>query len=119
MIIRKEQPDYRVAVHLDPPTNQQNQNQVQLGGEVLRRGGTLEMKVNLERRDKFNGEVAVSVEGLPAGVTCTGAVIGGDNERASLVFAAADNAAPWSGPIKVVAKSTINGQEVVRQAWER
>jgi hypothetical protein len=105
-----------VAVYLDPPTGQNQQNQSPLSAAVLRKGGTLELRVALDRRDGFTGEVTVTAEGLPAGITCPGAVIGGNMEMGSLVFTAADNAASSSGPIKVTAKANINGQDVVRTA---
>lgn len=115
LVIRKEKPDYRLAVYLDPPAMQNNQGSP-LGAPVLRKGGTLELRATLNRRDGFAGEVAINVEGLPAGITCPGAVVGGTSESASLVFTAADSVASWSGPIKLTGKATINGQEVVRTA---
>lgn len=116
LIIRKEQPDYRLAVFLDPPSPQNNNNIAILSGPVLRKGGTLELRVNVDRRDSFDGEVQLSVEGLPGGITCPGAIVGGSVESASLVFTAAENVPSWSGPIKVVGKAQVNGQEVVRYA---
>ena len=116
LIIRKEKPDFRLAAYLDPPIVNNNQNSSALGGAVLRKGGTLELRVNLERRDSFDGEVTISVEGLPAGITCPGAVVGGPTTSASLVFTAAENVTTWSGPIKIVGKANINGQEVTHVA---
>ncbi|HTN77855.1 MAG TPA: PPC domain-containing protein [Pirellulaceae bacterium] len=115
LIIRREQPDFRAAVYVDAPAMPANQNQVPLAGAALRRGGSLELKISLDRRDGFAGDVALSIEGLPAGVTCNGAVLGGNNERGSLVVAAADNVAAWSGAVRIVAKANINGQDVVRE----
>ena len=62
---------------------------------------------SLQRRDEFAGEIAVSVEGLPPGVTCAGAVLGGGVDEGSLVLVAADDASAWAGPIKVIAKGKI------------
>jgi hypothetical protein len=116
LVIRKERPDFRLAVYLDPPGQAGNPNISLLSAPVLRKGGTLELRVSLDRRDNFTGEVTVSVEGLPAGITCPGAVVGGQTESASLVLTAADTIASWSGPIKIVGKATINGAEVIRPA---
>jgi hypothetical protein len=74
------------------------------------------LQLTLDRRDEFKGEVTVTVEGLPAGVTCPGAILGGDVSSAALILSAEENAAAWTGPIRIVAKSQVNGQEVVRVA---
>ena len=70
----------------------------------------------MQRRDEFDGEIAVSVEGLPAGVTCPGAVLGGSVNEGSLVFVAAEDAPAWAGPIKIVAKAKVGDREVMREA---
>ena len=70
----------------------------------------------MQRRDEFDGEIAVSVEGLPPGVTCPGAVLGGGVTEGSLVLVAAEDASAWAGPIKIVAKARIGGREVAREA---
>lgn len=116
LIIRQAKPDFRLAAYLDLPTTQNNQNRSSLDAPVLRKGGTLELRVALDRRDNFAGEITINVEGLPAGVTCPGAVAGGTTESASLVLTAAESVASWSGPIKIIGKATINGQEVTRHA---
>ena len=74
------------------------------------------MPVSADRRDGFDGEILVTVEGLPAGVTCKGAILGGAATSAELVLMAAENAPAWAGPLKVVGKATIDGKEVVREA---
>jgi hypothetical protein len=116
LCIRRAQPDFRVVAYLDPPSPQNNNNQALLSGPVLRKGGSLELRVRIDRRDNFIGEVTVGVEGLPAGVTCNGAVLGGNVDTAPLVFTAAENAAASSSPLKITAKANINGQDVVREA---
>lgn len=114
LVIRKPEPDFRVAVFPDSPPNPQNQQITQMETAVVRKGGTTMLKVVVERRDEFAGEIAVSVEGLPAGVTCPGAVLGGNVNTATLVIASTDAATAWTGPLKITAKSNINGQDHVR-----
>jgi len=100
LVIRKEEPDFRVIAYPVEPKTQQQQQQPQAGiiSPFVRKGGSLLLNVELDRRDGFTGEVAVSLEGLPAGVTCSGAVLGGVNGGA-LVVMADENAAAWSGPV--------------------
>jgi len=117
LAIREPQPDFRLVVYpTSPPANQQQQVQTALATTSVRRGGTTALGVVVQRRDEFDGEVSVSVEGLPAGVTCPGAVLGGTVSEGSLVFVAADDASTWAGPIKVVAKAKVGGPEVTREA---
>jgi hypothetical protein len=117
LVIRKGEPDFRaIVVAMPPPAGAPNQPAVPLGVPTVRRGGTVTVQLNVERRDDFKGEVAVSVEGLPAGVTCPGAVLGGDASTTQLVFTATEDAAAWAGPIRVIAKAQVEGKEVVRIA---
>lgn len=114
--IRRQTPDFRMVAYVDVPSAQNNNNQVALSGPVVRKGGATEVRIRLDRRDGFEGEVTISADGLPAGVTCSGAVLGGKVETGSLVFMAAESAAANSSQLKIIAKATINGQEVVREA---
>lgn len=119
LVIRRATPDFRLVAFAQPLKNgadQAQQQQVPLAYPVLRRGGTSLFAVTVDRRDGFQGEITVSAEGLPPGVTCPSAVLGGSVESATLVLSAADDAAPWSGTIRLVGKAQINGQEAVRVA---
>jgi len=115
--IRPAEPDFRLLAYADKPAQgQRDQNQTRLESLTIRKGGTTSMTVIVQRRDEFAGEIAVSVEGLPAGITCPGAVIGGDVKQAALVFTATDGVSAWIGPIKIVGKAKIGESEVVREA---
>lgn len=117
LCIREPKPDFRVVVYpTSPPANQQQLQQTALATASIRRGGTIALAAIAQRRDEFDGEIAISVEGLPTGITSPGAVLGGSVTDGSLVLVAADDAPAWAGPIKVVAKGTIAGREVTREA---
>ncbi len=79
-------------------------------------GGHQALTVFAWRHDGFTGDVALSVEGLPPGVTCPPQVLAGATRRATLVLTAAASAAEWTGEIKVKGKATIAGKEVVVEA---
>jgi hypothetical protein len=115
LVIKPEEPDFRLIARAVATMSQQDQ-QLPLQSIVIRKGGTAIIPINVDRRDGFEGDVTISVEGLPTGVTCAGAVVGGSVERTQLVVVAADGAAAASGPIKIVGKAQINGKEVVREA---
>ncbi|MCA9224296.1 MAG: PPC domain-containing protein [Planctomycetales bacterium] len=115
LAIRPEQPGLRLIAYPEQPLTPNN-NAVSQFSAVLRKGGTTVIKTVLERRDGFDGEVEIGVEGLPAGVKCSGAVLAGAVDTAWLVLEAEENAAEWAGSIRVFGKATIDGKQVTRYA---
>jgi hypothetical protein len=115
LVIKPDEPDFRLVARAVATMNQQDQI-LPLQSVVVRKGGTAIIPINVDRRDGFDGDVTITVEGLPAGVSCAGAVVGGSVERTQLVIVAADGAAAASGAIKIVGKAQIGGKEVVREA---
>jgi hypothetical protein len=115
LVIKPEEPDFRLVARAVATMNQQDQL-LPLQSIVVRKGGTAIVPISVDRREGFEGDVTISIEGLPAGVTCAGAVVGGSVERTQLVIVAAEGAAAASGPIKIVGKAQIGGKEVVREA---
>ncbi|MFN4258541.1 MAG: hypothetical protein ACK4RK_04540 [Gemmataceae bacterium] len=83
---------------------------------VLGQGGNCYYDVYAWRRDGFNGEITLSVEGLPTGVTCPPQVIGKGIKHGVLVLSAAGNAPDWAGSITIKGTATINGKPVTREA---
>jgi hypothetical protein len=106
--IAREAPDFRVVV-MAP-------DEYRPDSCVLGQGGNRNYSVFVDRRDNFKGEVALSVEGLPTGVTCPAQVVGSNLKKANLVVSAAMNAPAWTGEIKVRGTAVINGVKVVREA---
>jgi hypothetical protein len=115
LVIKPDEPDFRLVARSVGTVAQQDQ-QLPLQSVVVRKGGTAIIPISIDRRDGFEGDVQISVEGLPAGVTCAGAVVGGSVERTQLVIVAADSAAAWAGPIKIVGRAKIGDRDVVREA---
>jgi hypothetical protein len=118
--IRRETPDFRlVAVPRSPAANPADakQNLPNIWSPFLRRGGTEVINIVAFRRDGFLGPIDVSVEGLPAGVTCANATLASSLSATALVLEADDNAAPWTGTIRVVGKAKIADDEV--RHWAR
>lgn len=114
LLIHKQQPDFHLVAYPEPARD--NRNQISPRSLVLRRGGAAAMTVRVVRRNGFNGEVEITAEGLPRGVTCQGATIGGKVKRGWIVFQAADNAQAVAGPIRVTGKAKVDGKDVVREA---
>ncbi len=115
--LRKPAPDFRlVAVAQPPPSPNKDAKEALLWTPLLRRGETMPIKVMAFRRDNFNGDIELKVENLPAGVTCDEARIEKDKSSAMLMLTAAENAAGWVGPVKIVGKAKTGETEVTREA---
>ncbi len=82
---------------------------------TLHQGGQQALTVFAWRRDGFKGEIALSVEGLPEGVTCPPQTIGYGLKQTTLVLSATDAAAAWTGEIKIKGMAAIGGQKVTRE----
>lgn len=113
--VRPLKPDFRL--HAVPEeTRVANPNEVRLTSLAVRRGGTVALKVAVERRDDFDGDIAIEVEGLPAGVQCPSVVLGSNRDTVSLVFLASEDANPWAGPIRIIGRAESAGQKLIREA---
>ena len=114
LVIQKENPDFQLVAYAEPEKD--NRNQMKPTACVVRCGGTQAVKLNLARQYGFEGNVTVSVEGLPAGVACQGAEFGGQVEEGWLVFQADENAKDWAGPIRIIGKAEVDGKTIEREA---
>jgi hypothetical protein len=85
-------------------------------GTTVLGGGQEAFTVFALRQDGFIGDIALSVEGLPAGVTAPPQTIGGDLRETRFALLADAKAAAWTGEIKIKGTATINGKPVVREA---
>jgi hypothetical protein len=109
--VRKEKPDFELVampVRVGPAATP--------APPLLRRGGSVPVRVVALRSDGFNGDIQISAEGLPPGVTCAGSTIPAGSTSAAIVLTAADNAGGWAGPLKVVGKADVGGVRVTREA---
>lgn len=107
-ITKESVPDYRLVVLASPISTPDV--------PTLPAGGQAAYTVLIQREKGFNGEVELSVEGLPAGVTCPPQVLGPSVRETTLALSAADNAAEWAGEIKIKGTATVKGQKMVREA---
>lgn len=83
---------------------------------ILRADGHNYLDVLAFRYDGFNGPIMLTVEGLPAGVTCVPQTLSPGTKSAGLVLSANASAATFSGKIVVKGTATINGKSVVHEA---
>lgn len=106
LAVRRSQPDFRLVAFAENSYSSAH----------LRQGGQLPIRVVAFRQDGFDGEIKVTAQKLPGGVTCSDGVIGPGNGAAALVLKAASNASPDTGFVEVVGTSQIDGKPVQRTA---
>jgi hypothetical protein len=104
----REQPDFRLVVvdfcDHDPSAT------------LVRQGSSQYLHVLCLREGGFAGEVTLSVQGLPAGVTCPPQTLGPNEKLTALVLTAAEDAPAWQGTIQVVGTAQAAGQTLTRTA---
>lgn len=112
--IRHPHPDFRLLA-VDASSGK-NAKAVAPVSTIVPRGGSATLDVLAERRDGFAGEIDLSVEGLPAGISCNATVIGPGQDTATLVFQATGSAPRWAGAVRVVGRSKIDGKDAAHAA---
>jgi hypothetical protein len=103
-----EKPDFRIIAM--PPDEHRPE------AFTLNPGGQEYYIVHAQRSDGFKGDITLTIEGLPPGVTCGPQVLNGNMKSTHMVLTAADNAAPFIGTVKIVGTAVIAGQKVVHEA---
>lgn len=117
LAVRRGMPDFRlVALPVQPPKLKDDARLVHTWTPNLRRGETQVVKILALRRDGFNGEIQLTAGGLPAGVSCGGATIPEGRTNALLSFTATDDAAAWSGAVKIIGQAKTAQGGLVREA---
>jgi hypothetical protein len=104
--ISEPKPGFDVIVAGPAPDGDNNGGKrVFHSGVALRRGQTVELPVAILRRDGFNSEVELEVEGLPAGFTAAPSVVHTGRDNGSIALRMAADAPAWSGAIRVFGKA--------------
>jgi hypothetical protein len=117
LVIRKQKEDFRLlALPQAPPQLDKERREAHVWTVFLRHGETAPIKVLAFRRGGFDGEVRLSVTGLPSGVSCSGAVIEPGRSSTTLLLSASENAAAWGGEVQITGTSSIGGSEITRIA---
>ena len=114
LIVRQAAPDFSLAawaVHM----TLRNGDRASLSKPMsLRQGDARAFEVVVQRRDGFDGEIEISMENLPAGVSATGLKIGKGKTYGHLVLTADEKASRGFSLAKISGKAVINGKEIMR-----
>jgi hypothetical protein len=114
LAIREPVPDFDLLATFERPlpTNRTGYSQT----PTLRQGATVGVLINVPRQDEFAGDIVITAEDLPPGVTANPLVLSGKTDRGMLVLTAAADAASWAGDIRVVGRAMVGDHELVREA---
>jgi hypothetical protein len=114
LVIRKAAPDFALvawALHMELRNGDRNAVSKPL---ALRGGATMALEVVAVRRDGFDGEIELAMEGLPAGVTARGIKIPAGKSR-GVMLVTADEKAPRSlAAASFIGRAKINGATLTR-----
>ena len=106
LAIQKQKPDFYAAV-----IHSQNPGP---GGTTVWRGGSVYMDVIIHQQQGYNEQITITAENLPPGLHVAPTVIN-NNSRGTLIISADDNAAEFTGPIKLFATGKSGDQTLRRE----
>jgi hypothetical protein len=109
--IRPEKPQFILTADLKQ-IKTANANEIKVFSPVLRKADTLLINVRVERIEGFSGPVTVTVEGLPAGVTCGVVELSTSQTVASLVLNSAADAKAWQGSIHIMGSAKMGDEQL-------
>lgn len=114
LVIRKAAPDFALAawgLHMELRNGDRNA----LSKPIALRGGTtMALEVVALRRDGFDGDIELVMEGLPDGVTAQGLKIPAGKSRGIMLITADQDAPPALAHASFYGRATIGETELVR-----
>lgn len=114
LVIRKAEPDFALvawALHMELRNGDRNALSKPI---ALRAGATMALEVVALRRDGFDGEIDLTMEGLPKGVRAAGLKIPAGKSRGIMLVSADADAAEAFASAKFVGRAKIAGAEATR-----
>lgn len=114
LIVRQAAPDFSLvawAVHMTLRNGDRSALSKPL---AMRAGSTMAFEVVVVRRDGFDGEIELSMEGLPPGVSASGIKIPAGKVQGMMIVTAGENAKPAFSMAKILGQAQINGASVTR-----
>lgn len=114
LVIRRAAPDFALvawALHVELRNGDRNALSKPL---ALRGGATMALEVVAFRRDGFDGDIALAMEGLPKGVTAHGLKIPAGKSRGLMLLTALADAPRGYANATVVGRAIIAGKAITR-----
>jgi hypothetical protein len=113
--IRPEQPQLTLTADLKQ-IKTANANEIKVFSPILRKSDSLLINVRVQRIEGFSGPVTVTVEGLPAGVTCAGVDLSASQSVASLVLNSTADVKAWQGNIRIMGSAQVGDEQIQVEA---
>jgi len=82
----------------------------------LRQNAKWGIRIVAPRQDQFTGDIVVTAEDLPPGVSAQPLTLSGKTDHGILILSAADDVKSWSGDIRIVGKTQVGDRQLVREA---
>jgi hypothetical protein len=114
LIVRQATPDFSLAAWAIHMTLRNGDRASLSKPMALRAGDSRAFEVAVQRRDGFDGEIDISMENLPPGVSAAGLKIGKGKPYGHLILTASSDAKRGFSLAKIIGKATINGAVVAR-----
>lgn len=115
--IRRDAPDFRLEAIVEaPPNPNKDGKNVPIWASFLRKGDHIPLRLLAFRKDDFKGDISLSMEGLPSGVTFSPAMIRGDQNVATIILTSSKDASPFAGPVRIMGSASISNGTVTREA---
>lgn len=114
LVIRKASPDFALVawgLHMELRNGDRNAVSKPI---ALRGGATIALEVVVVRRDGFDGEIELAMEGLPEGVTAQGLKIAAGKTRGLMLITARQDAPRAVALANFFGRAQIDGVEVTR-----
>ncbi len=83
---------------------------------LLRQGAKWGIRIVAPRQDGFTGDIVVTAQNLPTGVSAQPLTLSGKTDHGILVISASPSAKTWTGEIKITGTAQVNHQKLVREA---
>lgn len=114
LLVRQAAPDFSLAAWAIHMTLRNGDRASLSKPMALRQGDSRAFEVVVQRRDGFDGEIEIAMEGLPQGVSAAGLKIGKGKSYGHLILTADEKAPRGFSLAKITGKAVIGGKEVVR-----
>ncbi len=114
LIVRQATPDFSLAAWAIHMTLRNGDRAALSKPMALRAGASMAFEVAVIRRDGFNEDIDISMDGLPPGVTASGLKIAKGKPFGHLIISASSDVKPGFSLGKIVGTTQINGAPVTR-----
>lgn len=114
LVVRQAAPDFSLAAWAVHMTLRNGDRSALSKPIALRAGSTMAFEVVVVRRDGFDGDIELGMEGLPVGVTASGLKIPAGKVQGMMIVSANENAKPAFSIAKISGNALINGASITR-----